>query len=66
MQAHPTGTWLPEVSFNAPQSGKLLPRLPTIARAEQGSVFGAGVDLVRIGQRGFKIPDSLELPGVLR
>ena len=50
----------------AAQSGELFPRLSAVGRAEQGGVFDAGVDGVRIGQRWFEMPDSLELPGVRR
>ena len=50
----------------AAQAGKLLPRLPAVGRAEQGGVFDAGVNGVRIGQRRFEMPDALELPGVRR
>ena len=40
--------------------------LAAVGRAEQGGVFDAGVDRVRIGQRRFEMPDALELPGMLR
>ncbi len=46
--------------------GQLLPGLPAVGRAEQGGVFHAGVDRLRIGQGGLQVPDALELPGVLR
>src|ERR1700687_4396346 len=48
------------------QSGELLPELSAIRCAEQGGVFNARVDRVRIGQRGLEMPDTLELPGVWR
>ena len=50
----------------AAQPGELLPRLSAVGRAEQGGVFNAGVDRVRIGQRRFEMPDALELPGMRR
>ena len=50
----------------AAQPGEFLPGLPAVGRAEQGGVFHAGVDRVRIGQRRFQMPDALELPRVLR
>ena len=50
----------------AAESGKLLPRLPAVNRAEQGGVFHPGVDGVWIGQRGFEMPDARERPGVRR
>ena len=37
-----------------------------VGRAEQGGVFHAGVDRVRIGQRRLQMPDALELPGMRR
>ena len=43
-----------------------MPVLPAVGRAEQGGVFDAGVDGVRIGQRRLEMPDALELPGMLR
>ena len=50
----------------AAQPGQLVPRLAAVGRAEQGGVFDAGVDGVRIGQRRLEMPDALELPGMLR
>ena len=50
----------------AAQSRKLLPVLAAVGRAEQGGVFDAGVDRVRIGQRRLEVPDALELPRVRR
>src|SRR5512132_1606245 len=50
----------------AAQSGKLLPRLPAIARAKQGGIFDTSVDYVGIGQRRFEMPDAFELPGMRR
>ena len=67
VQAQPAGARLPlGPGAVAAQSGEFLPRLPAVGRAEQGGVFHPGVDGVRIGQRGFEMPDALELPGVLR
>src|ERR1700730_5977791 len=48
------------------QSGEFLPRLAAVLRAEQGGVLHAGVHHVRVGKRRFEMPDSLELPRVLR
>ena len=67
VQAHPAGAWLPGGSgVVAAQPGQLLPGLAAVGRAEQGGVFDAGVDRVRIGQRWLEMPDALELPGVRR
>ncbi len=67
VQAHPAGAGLPaRPCAVAAQSGQLLPRLAAVGRAEQGGVFNPGVDGIRIGQRGFEMPDALELPGVRR
>ena len=49
-----------------PRSPEVPASLPAVGRAEQGGVFHPGVDGVRIGQRWFEMPDSLELPGVRR
>ena len=67
VQAHPARARLPvRARAVAAQPGKLLPRLAAVGRAEQGGVFDAGVDRVRIGQRRLEMPDALELPGVRR
>ena len=67
VQAHSAGARLPVwPRAVAAQSGQLLPRLSAVGRAEQGGVFNAGVDRVRIGQRRFEMPDALELPGMRR
>ena len=46
--------------------GQLVPVLAAVGRAEDGRVFDAGVDRVRIVQRRLQVPDALELPRVLR
>jgi hypothetical protein len=46
------------------KTGEFLPCLPTVARAEKGSIFDACVDRIWIGERWLEMPDSLELPGV--
>ena len=67
VQAHAAGARLPaRARAVAAQSGKFLPGLAAVGRAEQGGVFHAGVDGVRIGQRRFEMPDALELPGMRR
>src|SRR5439155_8146039 len=64
VQAHPTGARLPVGPCAvAAQSGEFPPRLAAVGRAKQGGVFYAGVDSIRIGQRWFEMPDSLEFPG---
>ncbi len=65
MKAHPSCPRLPEISFDIPQPGELLPRLPAVARAEQSSVFNPGKNCFRICQGRGELPDSLELPGAL-
>src|SRR5439155_26444255 len=60
------GAWLPAGPCTvAAQSGEFLPVLSTVGRAEQGGVLHSGVDPIRIGERWFEMPDSLELPGML-
>src|SRR5438128_3905188 len=67
VQAHPAGPRLPFGPGSvAAQSGEFLPVLPAVGRAEQGGVFHAGVDRVRISQRRFQMPYALELPGLRR
>src|SRR2546422_7050897 len=50
VQAHPAGTWLPEVPFRAAQSGKLLPRLPPAVRANPSGAFPPAEDQTRTGK----------------
>src|SRR5262249_26798268 len=67
VQAHPAGARLPfGTRAVTAQAGEFLPALATVARAEQGGVLDPGVDGIRIFQRGFEMPHSLELPRVLR
>src|SRR5271157_5138408 len=66
MQAHAPGARLPlRTSAVAAQSGKLLPAVRAVSRAEQSGIFYTGVNRVRIGERRLKMPDPLELPRVL-
>ena len=37
-----------------------------IGRSEDGRIFDAGVDRIRIRQRRLQVPDALELPRMLR
>src|SRR5882672_2200764 len=67
VQTHPAGAWRPVWARTVlAEPGEFLPRLSAIGCAEQGSVFDPGVNSVRIVQRWFEMPDSLELPGVRR
>src|SRR5438105_14057568 len=43
-----------------------MPALATVGGAEEGRVFGARVDGVRVGERRLEVPDSLELKGARR
>src|ERR1700686_2957407 len=43
-----------------------MPRLTAVGGTEQCGILYTGVDRVRIGERGLQMPDSLELPRVLR
>src|SRR5207247_4008184 len=64
---HSTGAGLPlRPRTVAAQPGEFLPRLTAVRSPEQSSVFHTSVDCVRIGQRWFEMPDSLELPRVRR
>src|SRR5262245_12221669 len=67
VQAHSTGPWLPFGSRAvAAQSGEFMPGLCAVGRAEQGSILYAGIDGIWISQGWFEMPDSFELPRVLR
>src|SRR4051812_8838410 len=63
MQAHAACSRLPVRPGAVPaESGKLLPVLPAIGRAEHCRVFNARIDRIRILQRGLKMPNPFELP----
>src|SRR5207237_1241673 len=47
------------------QSGEFLPGAAAVHGLEQRRVLRARIDGVRIGRRGFEMPDAFELPGVL-
>ena len=66
VQTHPARAGLPELALGAAQSGKLLPGLAAIYSLEQRRVLHARVNGVRIVQRRFEVPDTLELPRMLR
>src|SRR5579859_3082061 len=67
VQAHPAGARLPfGAGAVSAQPGKLLPVLSAIGGTEQGSILHAGIYGIGIGQRRLEMPDSLELPGMLR
>ena len=66
MDGHAACAGLPEMAFGVAQTWKFLPRFAAVHRLEQGGVFRAGIDGVRIGQRRFEMPDALEFPRVLR
>jgi hypothetical protein len=50
----------------AAQSRKLVPGLAAVFGPEHSSVLHSGEDGVGIVQRGFQMPDPLELPGARR
>ena len=65
VQAHASGARLPvRPGAMLAETGKLLPGLPAVGGAEKGGIFHAGVDGVRIGERGLQMPDALEFPGM--
>src|SRR5262249_45286900 len=65
VQTHSACSRLPEVAFRAAKPCKFVPGLSTICGTEQGRVLYPRKDRIRIAQRRFKMPDSLELPGTL-
>src|SRR6266566_3129914 len=64
MEAHAAGARRP-VGRGAvlAQGGELAPGLATVGRTEEGRVFGARVDGVRVCEGRLEVPDSLELKG---
>ena len=50
----------------AAQAGKFVPRPGAVRGTEQGGILHPGVDRVGVVERGLKMPDALEFPGVLR
>src|SRR5258706_11084764 len=48
----------------AAQPGEFAPRLSAVGGPEDRRVFDSGIHRVRIVERRFQMPDSLELPGV--
>src|SRR5215469_6531165 len=67
VQTHATRARLPlGTSAVAAKSRKLLPGLAPVFGTEDGRIFNASEDDVRFGERGFDVPDALELPGMLR
>src|SRR5204863_705630 len=67
VKAHTASAGLPAWAGSvASQHGEFFPVLTAVRRAEYASVFHACVHGVRIGGRGFEMPDTLEFPGMLR
>src|SRR5687767_14196657 len=48
------------------QARHLVPVLTAVCRAKQRGILDAGINGVRIGQRRFQMPDTLELPRMRR
>src|SRR6516162_5020536 len=67
VQAHAAGAGLPpRASAMTTQAREFLPGFAAVSRAEQSGVLNTGVDGVRVAERGFEMPDTLEFPGMLR
>ncbi len=67
MQAHAAGAGLPVGAGGvAAEPCELMPGLSAIRGAEECGILDAGVHRVGVGQGWLKVPDTLELPGVLR
>src|SRR5579859_1299339 len=67
VQAHSPRTRLPLRTGSMPaQSGKFLPGFAAIFRFEKRGILNAGKDSVRFRERRLDMPDTLELPGMLR
>src|SRR4051812_33779105 len=66
MQTHSAGARLPfRPGAVSPQSCELPPVLTAIFRFEQGGIFHAGINVIRIGEGGLEVPDAFEFPWVL-
>src|SRR5438132_4558333 len=64
VQAHPAGAWCPIGPGRMfAQPGELTPALAAVGGFEEGGIFHAGVDGIRIAQGWFQVPDALEFPG---
>src|SRR4051812_3771056 len=48
------------------EAGHFVPGLPAVGGAEDGRVFDAGVNGIRIAKRWLQMPNALELPRVRR
>lgn len=66
MYRHAARARLPKMPLGAAQSGKFLPGFAAIHGLEDRRVFHAGIDRVRVAERGFEVPNSLKLPRMLR
>src|SRR5689334_1862256 len=67
VEAHAAGAGLPfRAGTVAAEAGEFLPGLAAVFRAENGGVFDACVNGVRLGERRLEVPDALKLPGMLR
>src|SRR5581483_5258577 len=67
VEAEAAGTRLPlRARAAVAQAGQLGPRLRAVGALEDRGVFDAGVDGVGVGERGFQVPDALEVPRVRR
>src|SRR6516162_2083969 len=65
METHAACSRLPEMALGGAQSGQLLPAATSVHRFEEPRVLHTRVNGVRIGRRGFEVPDTFELPRVL-
>src|SRR5215468_10302237 len=61
VKPQPAGARSPLRAVNGAQPRQLIPVLSAVGRLEDGGVFDAGVDRIRVTQRRLKMPDSLEL-----
>ena len=66
MQTHPARARLPFRSgIAAAQTCQFMPRFAAVFRFEDRRIFDAGVNMIRIVERRFQVPDAFELPRVL-
>src|SRR6185312_11980862 len=65
VEAHTAGTGLPPGGGGVcAQASELRPVVAAVGGLEEGGILCAREDGVGVGERGFEVPDALELPGV--
>ena len=67
VQTHAARARLPFRSrVAAAQAGQFMPRFAAVFRFEDRGIFDAGVNVVRVVERWFQVPNAFEFPRMLR